>query len=163
MSGIVFTEGRMAIPPGYRESTTNLLLPADPQQQPTLNITRDPVEPGESLDAYVDRQLILLEARLASYRLHSRGPVRLGPPDDACAGHCIAASYRSGKREVHQRQAVFLLDPAQALIFTISTGRPLEAQEERWWADWLASYRLPPEAEPAAVLSATSPAAAPDA
>ena len=150
MSEIVFTEGRMAVPPGYREQTTNLLLPADPQQQPTLNITRDPLELGESLDDYVDRQLALLEARLAGYRLYSRAPARLGPPEDACAGHCIAASYRSGKREVHQRQAVFLLDPSQALIFTISAGRPLEAHEERWWADWLTSYRLPPAADPPA-------------
>lgn len=148
MSGIVFTEGRMAVPPGYRESTTNLLLPADPQSQPTLNITRDPLQAGESLDAYVDRQLAMLEARLAGYKLHSRGPARLGPADDGCEGRCIAASYRSGKREVHQRQAVFLLDPSQALIFTISAGRPLEVQEAQWWTDWLASYRLPPEARP---------------
>lgn len=149
MNEIVFTEGRMDVPPGYREQTTNLLLPEDPQSQPTLNITRDPLQAGESLDAYVDRQLAVLEARLAGYKLHSRGPARLGPPDDACQGRCIAASYRSGKREVHQRQAVFLLDPSQALIFTVSAGRPLEVQEEQGWTDWLASYRLPPGAGPA--------------
>lgn len=146
MSGIVFTEGCMAIPPGYQEQTTNLLLPQDPQSQPTLNITRDPLQPGETLDAYVDRQLALLEARLAGYKLLARGPARLGPPGDACEGRCIAASYRSGKHEVHQRQAVFLLDPARALIFTVSAGRPLSARQEQGWAEWLASYRLPADA-----------------
>lgn len=148
MSEIVFTEGRMAIPLGYREQTTNVLLPEDPQNQPTLNITRDPLQPGETLDAYVDRQLAVLEARLSGYRLLARGPARLGPADDACEGRCIAASYRSGKHEVHQRQAAFLLDPSRALIFTVSAGRPLSASEEQWWAGWLASYRLPP-GEPA--------------
>jgi hypothetical protein len=149
---IVFTEGRMAVPPGYREQTTNLLLPADPQQQPTFNITRDPLLPDETLDAYVDRQLGVLEARLTGYKLLARGPASLGPRGDACRGTSISARYRSGKQEVHQRQAVFLLDPQRALIFTISAGRPLSAEEEQGWTDWLASYQLPAELTPSSDL-----------
>lgn len=145
MSQLVFTEGRTAIPPGYREQTTNVLLPEDPLSQPTLNITRDSLQPGETLDAYVERQLALLEARLSGYRLLGRGPAWLGPDDDACEGHCIAASYRSGNHEVHQRQAVFLLEPSRALILTVSAGRPLTASEEQWWGEWQASYRRPPD------------------
>jgi hypothetical protein len=153
---MVFTEGRIAIPPGYREQTTNLLLPANPQRDPSLNIARDRLQPGETLDAYVDRQLALLEAQLSGYRLLARGAARLGRPPHACEGRGIATSYRHGKTVVHQRQAAFLLDPQHALIFTASAGRPFLVEEEPWWADWLASYQLPPPADAGPEIAAAS-------
>ena len=145
---VAFDEGSIVLPPGYEDRTTNLFMPADPQTQATLSIARDRLRPAETLDAYVDRQLALLQARLASHKLLARGPEWLGPRGDArelaCEGRRIDASYKSGKLQVHQRQAAFLLDPARALIFTASAAQAFGPGLDRLWAEWLASYTLPP-------------------
>lgn len=76
---VAFDEGSILLPPGYEDRTTNLFMPTDPQTQATLSIARDRLRPAETLDAYVDRQLALLQARLASHKLLARGPEWLGP------------------------------------------------------------------------------------
>lgn len=114
---VAFHEGSILLPPGYEDRTANLFMPADPQRQATLSIARERLRPAETLDAYVDRQLALLQARLASHKLLARGPEWLGPRQDAggpaCKGCRIDASYKNGKLQVYQRQAAFLLDPAR--------------------------------------------------
>jgi hypothetical protein len=144
---VAFDEGSILLPPGYEDRTTNLFMPADPQSQATLSIARDRLRPAETLDTYVDRQLALLQARLASHKLLARGPEWLGPREDAggpaCKGCRIDASYKNGKLQVYQRQAAFLLDPARALIFTASAAQAFGPGLDRLWADWLASYALP--------------------
>lgn len=157
---VVFTEGSMVLPPGYEDRSTNLLVPASPQSQPNLSVARDWMKPGETLPAYVERQLGLLKSQLASHKLLARSAISLGrtdntsserpgssvpeaPRQEPLVGLRIDASYKNGKLLVYQRQAAFEIAPRRVLIFTGSRANGFGDAFEQLWTDWLASYRAP--------------------
>lgn len=152
---VVFTEGSIVLPPGYEDRSTNLLVPASPQAQPNLSVARDWMKQGETLPAYVERQLGLLKSQLASHKLLARSAVSLGRFDNASSerpeglseeplvGLRIDASYKNGKLLVYQRQAAFEIAPRRVLIFTASRANGFGDAFEQLWADWLGSYRAP--------------------
>jgi hypothetical protein len=157
---IHFTEGRVQLPDGYEDRTTNLLVPANPQTQPNLSIARDWMKADETLTAYVDRQLGLLKSQLASHKLLGRQPIRLGaPPDEQTQlpeevlaadspgepqsfieGERIDATYKSGKQTLYQRQAAFEVAALRVLVFTATSAQPLGREFDTLWNDWLASF-----------------------
>lgn len=128
------------MPPGYEDRTTNLFVPQDTTTHSNLSVARDWLKDGEALDAYVDRQLAMLKARLAGHKLLDRQPEQLGTGEGALSGERIDASYRNGQRTIHQRQAVFLVAPRRALIFTASSPRALDEAFESFWRTWLEGY-----------------------
>lgn len=152
---VIFTEGSMMLPPGYEDRSTNLLVPASPQAQPNLSVARDWMKPGETLPAYVERQLGLLKSQLASHKLLARSAVSLERTDNASSerptesgqeplvGLRIDASYKNGKLLVYQRQAAFEIAPRRVLIFTGSRANGFGEAFEQLWTEWLASYRAP--------------------
>ena len=141
---VVFTEGSVALPPGYEDRTTNVLVPANVQVQPNLSVARDRMKSGENLSAYVDRQLALLKSQLAGHHLLGRQPARLGTADDTVPeGERIDARYRNGKLTIYQRQAAFELSPGHIVVFTAARAHGFGEEFEQLWAQWLASYRAP--------------------
>jgi hypothetical protein len=151
---LAFTEGSIQLPAGYEDRTTNLLVPSNTQAQPNLSVARDWMKPGETLSAYVDRQLNLLKSQLAGHRALGRDPVRLGVAPEAgqedvrLVGERIDASYKNGKQLIFQRQAAFEVTPARVLIFTASCLNGFREEFEQLWSDWLASYQPPGAAKP---------------
>lgn len=156
---INFTEGRVQLPDGYEDRTTNLLVPANPQTQPNLSIARDWMKADETLTDYVDRQLGLLKSQLASHKLLGRRRIRLGaPPEQAQSaqevlaawppavpevfieGERIDATYKSGKQTLYQRQAAFEVAALRVLVFTATSPQPLGREFDAMWNDWLASF-----------------------
>lgn len=152
---VVFTEGSVVLPPGYEDRSTNLLVPASPQAQPNLSVARDWMKQGETLPAYVERQLGLLKSQLASHKLLARSAISLGRTDNASSerpegpraeplvGLRIDASYKNGKLLVYQRQAAFEIAPRRVLIFTASRANGFGDAFEQLWTAWLASYQAP--------------------
>lgn len=168
---VVFTEGSMVLPPGYEDRSTNLLVPASPQSQPNLSVARDWMKPGETLPAYVERQLGLLKSQLASHKLLARSAVSLGRTDNASSerpevprqeplvGLRIDASYKNGKLLVYQRQAAFEVAPRRVLIFTASRANGFGEAFEQLWAEWLASYQASGAEAGASAAATDTPAA----
>lgn len=151
-------EGSIGLPAGYEDRTSNIFIPADLQHQPNLSIARDWLQEGETLPAYVERQIALLKARLASHKLLARAPERLGLHEPALAGERIEAQYKNGAQTIRQRQAAFLIAPRRALILTAATARPFDERFEALWRGWLDSF-----APPAADRASADPGAAPSA
>jgi len=136
-----FHEGSIDLPEGFQDRSTHIFVPADPDAPPlNLNIARDTLLSGETLTAYVGRQLGLLQKNLSGYRLLSRHDVSLGS-SEALIGEQISATHKSSGRTVHQRQAAFTTSPGRVLIFSCSTARPLTGDDEAHWTQWLASYQ----------------------
>lgn len=133
-------EGSIGLPPGFEDRTANLFVPSDPQNSPNLSIARDWLNAGETLPAYVDRQLQLLKSRLAGHKLVARTAERLGSEAAGLAGERIEAQYKNGAQTVRQRQAAFLIAPRRALILTAASPRPFDAQFETLWREWLDSF-----------------------
>jgi hypothetical protein len=138
-----FDEGSLVVPPGYEDRTVNSFVPADPQRGPNLSIARDRLAPGEALSDYVARQVAQLKKRLPGYKAST--PVAIALEGAGLSGLVVQASYRSGAATVHQRQAVFPITQERALVFTMSSPRPLDVTADALWTAWLAESQLAPE------------------
>lgn len=140
---VYFSEGSIALPPGFEDRTTNLFVPKDPAAQPNLSVARDWLKDEEALASYIDRQIGQLKAHLNSHKLRVRERAQLGVGDAALEGECIEATYRNGTRTVYQRQAAFVIAPRRALIFTASAPTSFDEAFDSFWHAWLAGYQPP--------------------
>lgn len=137
-SRCAFSEGSVSLPDGYSDRTVNVLLPGD-DFSPSLNISRDALQPDEALADYITRQLDELSQGLKGWVLKKREPASLGK--DPLQGECVHASYlRDGKR-VWQRQAVFALQEGHVLVFTLANTRKLLPQDDALLQQVLDSYQ----------------------
>lgn len=137
-SRCAFTEGSVALPEGYVDRTVNVLLAGD-DTSPSINISRDVLQPVESLDDYVSRQLVALGQSLKGWVFKSREPAMLG--GDLLAGEWVRASYlRDGKR-IWQSQVVFAQADGRVLVFTLAMTRKLMPQDDALLLQVLNSYR----------------------
>ncbi|TFZ50674.1 DUF1795 domain-containing protein [Serratia proteamaculans] len=141
-SRCTFTEGSVALPEGYSDRTVNVLLAGD-DISPSLNISRDALQPDETLNGYITRQLETLSVSLKGWVLKGREPVTLGR--GGLPGESVHASYlRDGKR-IWQRQAVFALTDGRVLVFTLAQPRKLAPQDEALLLQVLDSYQQTPD------------------
>ncbi|SMB36404.1 conserved hypothetical protein [Serratia proteamaculans] len=141
-SRCAFTEGSVMLPEGYSDRTVNVLLAGD-ELSPSLNISRDVLQPDESLADYITRQLNTLSHSLKGWVLKGREPMTLG--NSRLAGESVHASYlREGKR-IWQRQAVFTLTEGRVLVFTLAQPRKLAPQDEFLLQQVLDSYQSVPD------------------
>jgi hypothetical protein len=147
---VVFTEGRIGLPVGYEDRSTNLLVPADTQRQPNLSVARDWLQRDETLDGYVERQVALLKAQLPSHKLLARQGARLGAGDAALLGQRIDATYKNGKLTIHQRQAAFEVSPRRVLVLSAATAQGFGSAFDQLWSEWLGSYEPPTASDPPA-------------
>jgi hypothetical protein len=158
---VVFTEGSFELLAGYEDRSNNLLIPTNPQTQPTLSMARDWMKPDETLPQYFERQLARLKSQFASYKVLSQSDDALlasgappggdaaAPSQPALPGLRVDATYRNAKQSIRKRQAVFEVAPRRVIIFTASSLSAGGGDFDRMWANWLASYRLPPADPPA--------------
>lgn len=72
-----FNEGLINFPDGYQDRTVNVFVPPV-AEAPAFNISRDTLNPGEALAAYIDRQLALMEKHLKGWKQSARNAVTLG-------------------------------------------------------------------------------------
>ncbi|MGP3220719.1 DcrB-related protein [Serratia bockelmannii] len=137
-SRCAFSEGSVSLPAGYSDRTVNVLL-AEDDFSPSLNISRDMLQPDEALAGYITRQLDELSQGLKGWVLKNREPAVLGKTQ--LQGECVHASYlRDGKR-VWQRQAVFALQEGHVLVFTLAHTRKLLPQDDALLQQVLDSYQ----------------------
>ncbi|UWS28279.1 DUF1795 domain-containing protein [Erwinia pyrifoliae] len=139
-SRCTFTEGSVTLPEGYSDRTVNVLLAGD-DASPSLNISRDTLQPGEAVADYITRQLATLSASLKGWVLKGREPAALG--GEQLPGESVSASYLRDGQRIWQRQAVFALAQGRVLVFTLAQPRKPSPQDEALLQQVLASYRAP--------------------
>lgn len=133
----LFTEGVLTLPAGYQDRTVNVFTAPG---QPALNLSRDRTEDGESLPAYITRQLALMAQHLKGWKVLSRDAVV--PGNDLGQGEAVEATYLRGGQRVTQRQAVFARPDGRVLVFTVSADGPLTGAHRDVLNDLLRSFRL---------------------
>ena len=135
----VFTEGSIALPADYIEQTVNILIAP---QKPSLNISRDRLENGESFEAWLARQREMLQKGLRGYEALDEQPLTLNAGQ--LQGISLLSSYQPQKDQTcYQRQAVFPLPGGAILIFTLASPQPLTEQDEALFTNCLQSYQQP--------------------
>ena len=138
-SQCLFNEGMIAFPEGYQDRTVNVFAPPA-ADAPAFNISRDTLNPGEALAAYIDRQLALMEKHIKGWKQGERSAATLG--DSLLQGEIVHASYlRDGKR-VWQQQAVFTVDSHKILVFTMTCTRALGDADSAQFGELLRSFRF---------------------
>ncbi|HFU2860449.1 TPA: DUF1795 domain-containing protein [Enterobacter cloacae] len=138
-SQCLFNEGMIAFPEGYRDRTVNVFAPPA-ADAPAFNISRDTLNSGEALAAYIDRQLALMEKHLKGWKQGERSAATLG--DGLLQGEIVHASYlRDGKR-IWQQQAVFNAEGDNILVFTMTCPRTLGDTDCALFGDLLRSFRF---------------------
>lgn len=132
-------EGLISLPDGYHDRTVNVFaLPAG--DAPAFNISRDALNPGEALAAYIDRQLALMAKHIKGWKQGERSAATLG--DNLSTGEIVHASYlRDGKR-IWQQQAVFNVDSDKILVFTMTCTRAPGDADSALFGDLLRSFRF---------------------
>jgi hypothetical protein len=135
-------EGCFTLPEIFMDRTVNIFVPeSNERASPNLNISRDTLKPDENLTTYIDRQIALMKKNLGKHRVLSRTPVQAGSGDNAVTGEQIAATHQSGKTEVYQRQAAFIITPGKVLVFTLTIPRPFDDNTDQFWNGWLAGFQ----------------------
>ena len=138
-SQCLFSEGLINFPDGYQDRTVNVFAPPA-ADAPAFNISRDALNPGETLAAYIDRQLALMEKHIKGWKQGERSDATLG--DSLLQGEIVHASYlRDGKR-VWQQQAVFNVDSHKILVFTMTCTRALDDADNALFGELLRSFRF---------------------
>ena len=132
-------EGLISLPDGYHDRTVNVFaLPAG--DAPAFNISRDALNPGEALAAYIDRQLALMAKHIKGWKQGERSAATLG--DNLSLGEIVHASYlRDGKR-IWQQQAVSNVDSDKILVFTMTCTRAPGDADSALFGDLLRSFRF---------------------
>lgn len=120
MSVIELKDLRFSYPDDWNERTiVAVSAPANDAWKVTPNfvVTRDLGLPGESLEAYTDRQLIELAKRLEEFTLFDRKPVTLGGQ----SGVELRVTWKGGDQIVAQKQ-VIIMGPNQQVTSFVSTA-----------------------------------------
>ncbi|MCS4492701.1 DUF1795 domain-containing protein [Pantoea sp. B623] len=135
----LFAEGVVSLPDGYQDRTVNVFT-GPSAGTPAFNISRDTMDTGETLPAYVDRQLALMQKHLSGWNQSGRRTVMLG--EDLLQGEQVNASYRREGKSVWQQQAVFNTRDSYILVFTMSSLEELKDGDNHLFSELLRSFRF---------------------
>lgn len=138
-SQCLFSEGLINFPDGYQERTVNVFAPSA-ADAPAFSISRDTLNPSETLAAYIDRQLALMAKHIKGWKQGERNVVTSG--ESLLQGEIVHASYlRDGKR-VWQQQAVFNVNGVKILVFTMTCTRAPDDADCALFDELLRSFRF---------------------
>ena len=129
-------EGALTLPHPFEDRTMQVLMPLGSGIGLNLIVTRDPLEPGETVDDYLKRQLSDLRRQVAKYQESDRGRCFLGKPNDGMEGVYLELQYKQQGKFLYHLQGVFLMrDRQHVMSITGSASAPFtEAQRQAWHA-----------------------------
>lgn len=134
-----FTEGSITLPDHYQDRTVNVFTLSG-ENTPAFNISRDILNDGETLSAYIDKQLALLKKHLKGWKEQLREAAVLG--DNLLQGECVHASYLRDGRRTFQQQAVFNTAENHILVFTMTSTATLTDADSQVFNTLLNSFRF---------------------
>ncbi len=143
-----FNEGEMKVSKGWEDRTVNGLTFPVGSKQPTASftVTRDTQRPaGQSLSAYVDKQLVALAKTCARFDLVNRETVEV----DGAPAEQLDFTWRTPDGiVVHQQQTTFLLPNSVAMTFTATAPKNKFKDHAARFRSFVESFRFR-SAEPA--------------
>jgi len=109
------------------------LPPEDTPPEFSLVINRDLVDPNETADSFVDRQMQAMQTGLPGFALQTRSPLRIDEAD----GIQLVYTWRSENGPLFQRQACLRCPPAlspnpQTRLMLTITGTSAEVLQARY-------------------------------
>lgn len=135
----LFSEGQITLPDGYQDRTVNIFTSFD-RDAPSFTVSRDSLEPDESLAAYIDRQLAQMQQHLKQWQQSGRCPATLG--ESVLHGEIVHGSYQRDGKRIWQQQAVFNTGGAHILVFTMTATAMLTDADDVLFGSLLNSFRL---------------------
>lgn len=116
MATFVINEGQFEIADGWEDRSVTLLTfpPGHPKPDATFTVTRETMNAGGSLAAYIEQQLVKLASTCPQFQLLNRADVNLG----GTPSHLLEYTWRTPDLgAIHQLQAV-LVSGAKAVALT---------------------------------------------
>ena len=124
------------------DRSVNVLTLADPQQGTPfqLIINRDVLLAGETLPQCIERQVGLMTRQAQSFKILARQAGPVGPNDIHAV--VIESRFSQAGKTYHQLQALFVTEPPQLMVLTLSSHVPLGPGHREVWLRLLDSLRL---------------------
>jgi len=135
----LLNEGQVILPDGYQDRTVNIFT-SFAKDAPSFTVSRDSLEPNEALAAYINRQLAQMQQHLKQWQQSERCPATLG--ENLSHGEIVHGSYQRNGRQVWQQQAVFNLQGAHILVFTMTATVMLTEADSALFDSLLKRFRL---------------------
>ncbi|WP_422848388.1 DcrB-related protein [Acidovorax sp. M14] len=128
-------EGSFTLPDGLRDNSMNMLLTGHSGLDLSLIITRDRLEPGESFEAFVDRQIKAVTLQVSKFSIQEKHAQKAPDRDQTIAVE-LAQQFTQNGQVIYQRQRTWLLpDAASVLVLTAASAAPItDAQKNAWLA-----------------------------
>ncbi len=137
----VFNEGSLELPSPPEDRSVNVLIVPNPEEhgEPlTLVITRDEMEPGETLEECVKRQLVIISRQLRGFAELKREETLIGT--EQIPGILIEAHNSNAGSKIYQWLAIFPVSDRKIFVYALSSVRPFRDAQRQMWKDILASY-----------------------
>ena len=131
-------EGTFTIPANAQDRSVNMLLLNQGPGGLSLVVTRDQVQQGEDLDAFMTRQLRTLASQVKGFKQQDRRDIQAGPM--RLAGLQVTTSFKQNGAGIHQRQTVLMLGGAAVLVLTLTCASPLTAEQDAYARQLLDSF-----------------------
>lgn len=131
-------EGSFIIPEQAQDRSVNMLILNHGPGGLTLAVTRDMLQQGEELDAFVSRQLRTLAAQVKQFR--QQEPVALTVGTSRLPALQIGTSFKQNNATMHQLQTVVMLDATRVLVLTLTCAAPLTAEQTAYAQQLLDSF-----------------------
>jgi len=137
----IIKEGQFRLPENFVDRSINVIADMT-ASRPSINISRDTLGANaSSLEEYVNQQLSILISKLTGWHEKPRKPVYLGTT--AISGEEINYNFlRQPNQRMWQKQAVFLLNKTDILIFTMSKLDAFNEQDDALLNEVLQSFAL---------------------
>ncbi len=134
-------EGSFTLPDGLRDNSMNMLLTGHSGLDLSLIITRDRLEPGESFEAFVDRQIKAVTLQVSKFSIQEKHAQKAPDRDQTIAVE-LAQQFTQNGQVIYQRQRTWLLpDAASVLVLTAASAAPITDAQKKAWLAICASFQ----------------------
>lgn len=131
-------EGSFVIPEQAQDRSVNMLVLNHGPGGLTLVVTRDQLQAGEELPAFLTRQLRTLSSQVKNFRQQEPEPLAVGTAQLPALR--VATSFKQNNATVHQLQTAVLLGANAVLVLTLTCAAPLTAEQAAYGQQLLDSF-----------------------
>ena len=131
-------EGTFVIPEQTQDRSVNMLVLNHGPGGLTLVVTRDVVQEGEQLDAFLNRQLRTLSSQVKHFKQQELASVSVGVAQ--LPGVQVATSFKQNNASIYQLQTAIALGAGAVLVLTLSCSSPLTAEQAAYARQLLDSF-----------------------
>lgn len=119
----------------------NMLMTGHSGLDLSLIMTRDRLEPGESFEAFIERQIKAVSLQVSDYQIAERHTQKSPDSTEPVAVE-LAQQFTQNGQTIYQRQRTWLLpDRARVLVLTAASVVPITDAQKKQWLSICASFQ----------------------